>query len=51
MTCRNLKKEVKQNAHLTCHAHLEYGYTLKEIADLIGVHYIKVSKIVRKKKN
>ena len=31
-------------------AHLEYGYTLKEIADLIGVHYTTVSKIVGKKK-
>ncbi len=31
-------------------AHLEYGYTLKEIADSIGVHYTTVSKIVRGKK-
>jgi putative transposase len=28
-------------------AHLEYGYTLKEIADSIGVHYTTVSKIIR----
>jgi putative transposase len=31
-------------------AHLEFGYTLKEIADLLGVHYTTVSKIVRQKK-
>jgi putative transposase len=31
-------------------AHLEYGYSLKEIADSIGVHYSTVSKIVREKK-
>jgi putative transposase len=30
-------------------AHLEYGYTLKEIADSIGVHYTTVSKIMRGK--
>jgi len=31
-------------------AHLEYGYTLKEIADAIGIHYTTASKIVREKK-
>ena len=30
-------------------AHLEYGYTLKEIADSIGIHYTTVSKIMRGK--
>lgn len=27
-------------------AHLEHGYTLKEIADKIGIHYTTVSKVV-----
>jgi len=30
-------------------AQLEYGYTLKEIADSIGILYTTVSKIIRKK--
>lgn len=29
-------------------AHVNYGYTLKEIADLLGVHYATVSRAVRK---
>ncbi len=27
-------------------AHLEHGYTLKEIADEIGIHYTTVSKVL-----
>ncbi len=29
-------------------AYVNYGYTLKEIADLPGVHYATVSRVVRK---
>jgi putative transposase len=29
-------------------AHVRYGYTLKEIADQIGIHYATVSRIVKK---
>jgi len=29
-------------------AHLQYGYTLKDIAEYIGVHYTKVSRINKK---
>ena len=29
-------------------AHLQYGYILKEIAESIGVHYITVSRVVKK---
>ena len=29
-------------------AHVNYGYTLKEIADLLGIHYATVSRAVRK---
>jgi DNA-binding MarR family transcriptional regulator len=28
-------------------AHLSYGYTLKEIADHMGLHYTTVSKAVK----
>jgi DNA-binding MarR family transcriptional regulator len=29
-------------------AHLQYGYTLKEIAEYIGVHYSTVSRAIKK---
>ena len=29
-------------------AHVRYGYTLKEIADQLGIHYATVSRIVKK---
>jgi DNA-binding MarR family transcriptional regulator len=29
-------------------AHLQYGYTLKEIAEYIGVHYTTVSRAIKK---
>jgi DNA-binding MarR family transcriptional regulator len=29
-------------------AHLQYGYTLKEIAEYIGVHYTTVSRTIKK---
>ncbi len=32
------------------HAHVTYGYTLKEIADHLRVHYTTVSKIMNKDK-
>jgi REP element-mobilizing transposase RayT len=32
------------------HAHVKYGYTLKEIADHLGVHYTTISKIMNKDK-
>jgi hypothetical protein len=27
-------------------AHMSYGYTLKEIADYLGIHYTTVSKVI-----
>ncbi|GIX48065.1 MAG: hypothetical protein KatS3mg131_2276 [Candidatus Tectimicrobiota bacterium] len=35
-------------AQLMYTAHVEYGYTLREIAAHLGVHYTTVSKLVRK---
>jgi DNA-binding MarR family transcriptional regulator len=29
-------------------AHLQYGYTLKEIAEYIGLHYTTVSRAIKK---
>jgi len=29
-------------------AHIEYGYTLKQIADYSGIHYSTVSKAIKK---
>jgi len=28
-------------------AHLQYGYTLKDIAEYIGVHYTAVSRVIK----
>jgi putative transposase len=41
-----LTKSVKNEKIYTAHAN--YGYTLKEIADLLGIHYATVSRAVRK---
>ncbi|MBU4264226.1 MAG: transposase, partial [Proteobacteria bacterium] len=32
-------------------AHMQYGYTLKEIADQLKIHYTTVSKVVKDRKN
>ncbi len=29
-------------------AHLQYGYTLKEIAEYIGIDYVTVSRVIKK---
>ena len=29
-------------------AHQQYGYTLKDIAEYIGVHYTTVSKVIKR---
>jgi REP element-mobilizing transposase RayT len=40
-------KSAKRNRHIYT-AHMEYGYTLKEIADHIGLHYTTVSKAMKR---
>ena len=42
----NLTKRGKNEKTYT--AHVKYGYTLKEIADLLSIHYATVSRAVRK---
>ena len=37
----------KERNELILRAYLEHGYTGKEIADYLGLHYSMVSKIVR----
>ncbi|MDP3297992.1 MAG: transposase [Thermodesulfovibrionia bacterium] len=32
-------------------AHIKYGYTLKEIADFLGIHYTTVSKVIKGKED
>jgi REP element-mobilizing transposase RayT len=39
-------KNKQQRNQLVGEAHITYGYTLKEIADYLGIHYSTVSKIV-----
>jgi RHH-type proline utilization regulon transcriptional repressor/proline dehydrogenase/delta 1-pyrroline-5-carboxylate dehydrogenase len=39
-------KSAKRNRYIYA-AHMEYGYTLKEIADHVGIHYTTVSKAVK----
>jgi DNA-binding MarR family transcriptional regulator len=34
--------------NLQCKAHLQYGYTFKDIAEYIGVHYTTVSRAIKK---
>ncbi len=39
----------KERNHGIYVAHINYGYTLKEIADYLGIHYTTVSKIIKAK--
>ena len=40
------EKAAKRNSNVYA-AHVKYGYTLKEIADHLGIHYTTVSKAVK----
>jgi DNA-binding MarR family transcriptional regulator len=41
-------KDQKSKDQVRYEAHLQYGYTLKEIAEYIGVHYSTVSRTIKK---
>jgi putative transposase len=36
---------------LICLAHQKHGYSLKEISQMLGVHYTTISKVINKKKS
>lgn len=41
-----VKDKLKRNIHIHT-AHIKFGYTLKEIADYLGIHYTTVSKALK----
>jgi 16S rRNA C1402 (ribose-2'-O) methylase RsmI len=41
-------KDQKSKDQVMYEAHLQYGYTLKEIAEYIGLHYTTVSRAIKK---
>ncbi len=41
-------KDQKSKDQVRYEAHLQYGYTLKEIVEYIGVHYTTVSRAIKK---
>jgi DNA-binding MarR family transcriptional regulator len=41
-------KDMKTKEQAIYKAHLQYGYTLKEIAEYIGVHYTTVSRVIKR---
>jgi hypothetical protein len=41
-------KDKKSKDQAMYEAHQQYGYTLKEIAEYIGVHYTTVSKVIKR---
>ena len=45
---RSLNKGKKSRDQAMYEAHLQYGYTLKDIAEYIGVHYTTVSRVIKK---
>jgi len=45
-----IRRDRAQRDQAVYHAHVTYGYTLKEIGDHLGVHYTTVSKIMNKDK-
>lgn len=42
------EKKVQRNKNI-CGAHISYGYSLKEIADYLHIHYTTVSKVIAQK--
>ncbi len=49
---KNQSSESKDKRNkLITEAHIEHGYKLKQIADVLGIHYSTVSKIIKNTKN
>jgi len=46
--CKADTKRLKSKDQVIYESHLQYGYTLKEIAEYIGVHDTTVSRAVKK---
>ncbi len=44
-----IKNKADRNKQIV-RAHMEYGYTLKEIAEQLGLHYTTISKVLKDKK-
>ena len=44
----NAEQSKEQRNKLIYKAHVDYGYKLKQIAEVLGIHYTTVSKIVKK---
>jgi DNA-binding MarR family transcriptional regulator len=44
---RSLNKDKKSRDQAMYKAYLQYGYTLKDIAEYIGVHYATLSKAIK----
>ena len=44
-------KDKKVKEEQMYQAYQEYGYTLKDIAEYLGVHYTTVSKIIKRMEN
>ena len=45
---RSLNKDKKSRDQAMYEAYLQYGYTLKDIAEYIAVHYTAVSRVIKK---
>ena len=41
-------KDRKSKGKSIYEAHIQYGYTLKDIAEYIGMHYTTVSRLIKK---
>jgi len=45
---KDIFKDKESKAHAMYEAHQQYGYTLKDIAEYIGVHYTTLSKVIKR---
>lgn len=44
----NLIFEKEERNRLIHHAHIKHGYTLKEISNVLNVHYTTISKVINR---